>query len=634
MKYQFLQGLARISGTLCGALLLGSSAAAQTPFVENFDGVVAPALPPGWTASNGIAGNGIAWSVSAAGTPVPPSLPNAAVVDAQAGVSDKLLDSPLVTVTAMPASLSFARYIDTQLGFDGMRLEVSINGGSFRYVPFGDFSVGAYDRVIELNSGSPIAGPPAWTGNSGGYVATTYDLPPTVVPGNTVRFRWRMATDATVGGGGVRIDNLVGNNLSVSAAPPAPTAELAVMLTPSANPVVAGTQLTYLATATNNGPSAVPSLSLSTQISGTLISITPSPGGRCNGLNCFWDSATAAGATRSMSFVVRVPANLAAGTDFYATALAVSGVFDPYLDNNMVRLFTPVVGSADVSIALAASPDPVTAGATLTYIASVSNAGPSDATGVVVTIVLPNVAPLVTATVSGGGSCRGVPLVCVLTGNMAPGATRSITMTAAVEPTLPTDRSIQASASLNASSADPNLANNAAVSSTMVNSADVLGLLLRGPGAAATAQTPATVTAVSSIVGALDVQNLQIAIATGPNFSFLSLLTSGQANCQTPLVGSTGVVICLWPGSSAAGTSRSLAVTGVVGSGTVTLQATTSSLLPDPVMQNNAANLVVVAGTPGTTASTMAIPALGVWGLSLLGLLLGVFGGAALRPRA
>ena len=70
-----------------------------------------------------------------------------------------------------------------------------------------------------------------------------------------------------------------------------------------------------------------------------------------------------------------VPANAAASGSIFASALAVSGVFDPYLDNNMVRLSTPVVAAADVAITLDASPDPVLAGTMLNYVATVANGG-------------------------------------------------------------------------------------------------------------------------------------------------------------------------------------------------------------------------------------------------------------------
>src|SRR5215210_1267392 len=79
---------------------------------ENFDGVTAPALPLGWTATN-VRGTTL-WTTSSVGTPGPAadSAPNPAFVDDPAAVSDKRLDSPPITfpapgAAAGPSQLTF-----------------------------------------------------------------------------------------------------------------------------------------------------------------------------------------------------------------------------------------------------------------------------------------------------------------------------------------------------------------------------------------------------------------------------------------------------------------------------------------------------------------------------------------------
>ena len=59
--------------------------------MENFDGVTAPALPPGWVASNPTAGDGTMWATT---TTTPDSPPNAAFLVDQDGISDKALTEP------------------------------------------------------------------------------------------------------------------------------------------------------------------------------------------------------------------------------------------------------------------------------------------------------------------------------------------------------------------------------------------------------------------------------------------------------------------------------------------------------------------------------------------------------------
>lgn len=65
----------------------------------------------------------------------------------------------------------------------------------------------------------------------------------------------------------------------------------------------------------------------------------------------------------------------------------------------------PPGGSADLSVTKSDSPDPVSAGGALTYTLSVHNAGPSTATGVMVTDRLPKGVTFVSAHATGGGSC-------------------------------------------------------------------------------------------------------------------------------------------------------------------------------------------------------------------------------------
>jgi len=63
--------------------------------------VTPPALPPGWTATNGINPDGILWQTSNSGVPTPPAdtPPNAAWVNDPAPVSDKYLDLPGIYAT-------------------------------------------------------------------------------------------------------------------------------------------------------------------------------------------------------------------------------------------------------------------------------------------------------------------------------------------------------------------------------------------------------------------------------------------------------------------------------------------------------------------------------------------------------
>ncbi|PYJ10943.1 MAG: hypothetical protein DMF06_04410, partial [Verrucomicrobia bacterium] len=187
---------------------------------ENFDGVTAPALPAGWTTA--VNGAGIPWQTS---TTLPTSGPNDAFAFPAPNVGDAELITPLVTAPAMGGRLSFQNLFVlhssqfTGPGWDGMVLEISINGGPYTDIitAGGSFVTGGYTRTISSTFGSPIGGRLAWSGVSAGsasgpvYITTTVNLP-AAANGQDIRLKWRLATDNinfAITGAGVRIDSII-----------------------------------------------------------------------------------------------------------------------------------------------------------------------------------------------------------------------------------------------------------------------------------------------------------------------------------------------------------------------------------------------------------------------------------------
>jgi len=209
-----------------------------TVLAENFDTVTPPTLPAGWTATNAIDPDGIFWQTSNTGVPSPPadSPPNAAWVNDPPAVSDKYLDvGTFFIFEAYWAQLTFRHNFNLQSGFDGGVLEISsfyINNGAFTDITDpavgGSFETGGYNAIIATGTGSPIAGRNAWSGNSGGFITTTVNLPTLVVDG---KLRWRMASDNSGSGEGWRIDNITVTECHFTGLPsPTPS------LTPTATP--------------------------------------------------------------------------------------------------------------------------------------------------------------------------------------------------------------------------------------------------------------------------------------------------------------------------------------------------------------------------------------------------------------
>ncbi|MDX2034693.1 MAG: S8 family serine peptidase [Blastocatellia bacterium] len=191
-----------------------TSGTAIVTATENFDGVTAPALPAGWTATNAT-GAAPLWVTS---TTSPSSAPNALFVDDPSTVSDKRIESPAYPISSSSAQLTFRHtysFEGTTTFFDGGVLEVSIDGGAFVDVTSatagGTFLAGGYTGAISSSFSNPIGGRQAWGGaNAGGfgtYVTTTVQFG-SALAGKTAKFRWRMGSDTTATGLGWRVDNI------------------------------------------------------------------------------------------------------------------------------------------------------------------------------------------------------------------------------------------------------------------------------------------------------------------------------------------------------------------------------------------------------------------------------------------
>ncbi|MCY7345958.1 MAG: M12 family metallo-peptidase, partial [Pyrinomonadaceae bacterium] len=173
---------------------------------QNFDGVTAPALPTGWTSVQ-TSGTEINWVTT---TTTPSSAPNAAFANDPATVNAAALVSPAVAISSATAQITFKNSYSVETNFDGMVLEYSINGGTTWtdvITGGGTFVSGGYNGTISTAFMSPIGGRMAWTGNSNGYVTSTVNLPASL-NGQMVNFRWLMASDSSVAGAGVRVDDV------------------------------------------------------------------------------------------------------------------------------------------------------------------------------------------------------------------------------------------------------------------------------------------------------------------------------------------------------------------------------------------------------------------------------------------
>jgi uncharacterized repeat protein (TIGR01451 family) len=427
-------------------------------------------------------------------------------------------------------------------------------------------------------------------------------------------------------------DPALGNNTGEATTTVNASADLTIALTDSPDPVIAGTNLTYVATLTNAGPSDAQGASITLPLpAGTSpFSAGASAGGTCTSGNpsvCTWAGATAPGATRTATIVVTV--NSGQTANLSATATAASTTTDPTPGNNTATAGTVVEVQADLSVTLTDAPDPVIAGTNLTYTAVVTNVGPSDATGVVLTLPTPTNTSFVSGSVTGGGACAGSPVVCTVTGSMLPNTSRTVTIVMAVAASAPEGSTISATATVTATSPDPVPGNNSASTTTAVITRADLLLGFSASVAQTLINVPVTFTATSLNQGPSDAQGVSVTITLTPDFRYSSHTAAG-ATCTTPQVGNTGAIVCTWAGATVPGVTRTLTVVAFSNvEGPTGVSASTTSNTIDPVPNNNSGNVVVQVGY-----LIEEIPTLSGYGLILLGLMFGLIGFVAVRRQA
>ncbi len=177
----------------------------NTTFTENFDGVTAPAFPAGWTAVS--VQNGINFITT---TTNPDTAANSVfALDPLTVGGGTDLTSPSIPITASAATVSFRNRYDTEAGWDGGVLEISVNGGAFQDIiaAGGRFIENGYNGVLGAGTNNPLANRSAWNGNSGGYITSTAQLPASAA-GQNVQLRWRFGADTNTAATGWNVDTI------------------------------------------------------------------------------------------------------------------------------------------------------------------------------------------------------------------------------------------------------------------------------------------------------------------------------------------------------------------------------------------------------------------------------------------
>jgi uncharacterized repeat protein (TIGR01451 family) len=336
-----------------------------------------------------------------------------------------------------------------------------------------------------------------------------------------------------------------------------PSADLA--LHKSAPPTVAaGATLTYTLTVMNNGPSTATGVRLTDPLPPgvTLVSSTVSPAGSCVSgppVNCEVGSL-GDGGTATVSLDVTVNPSLASSTTLTNTAAVTSTTDDPDPTNNSASATTSITVLADVSLKKEAPPTAV-AGNRLSYTLTASNAGPSEAHGVVVTDPLPAGESTLSASPS-QGSCNGDTVVSCQLGTIDSGGHATIILVVQIAPGTG-GTTITNTATEQADTPDPDTSNNTGSAETSVFEAATLALSKHGPTSVIAGQT-ITWTITADNQGPSDAHNVVLEDPLPAGVIFKS--------ASSPCTHSASSITCSFA-TLAVGSSEVITITGTVSPG-------------------------------------------------------------------
>jgi uncharacterized repeat protein (TIGR01451 family) len=347
-------------------------------------------------------------------------------------------------------------------------------------------------------------------------------------------------------------------------------------------------------------PTSVTGTGWSCSISGQTVSCTRS------------DSLSASSSYPSITVNVSVLPTAPATVTNTAT---ISGGNEANLLNDTATDVATVVSSADMSVTDSASPNPVAAGANITYTQVITNNGPSAADNATLVTAIPANTSFVSIVVPSGWACTSPGsggtgnVVCTNT-NMLGGTSATLTVVVKVGTGVANGTVITDSVSVASSATDPNSSNNTATATTVVGgSGPNLSVTNTASPNPVQAGSNITYTQVVTNTGSSAITNGTFTEATPTNTTFVSITPPAGWSC-TGFPGSPCTATTV-----AAGASGTFTVVYTVNAGTASGTVITDTATVNATNQSFGSNSatatdVVATSTQADLAlSTIATPA-------------------------
>lgn len=419
-------------------------------------------------------------------------------------------------------------------------------------------------------------------------------------------------------------DPVPGNNSETeNTAYVTPDADVSVLVSDSPDPVYPDGNITYTVTVANAGPDTGPNVTLSSFGSNNLRfqSATvpagwnctlPAPGTQTTGLTCTLPAGLASGASSVLTFVMQADDALigVADTTIQFGFSAHSTISDPVPGNNSETESTAyVTPDANLAVTATDAPDPVAAGANLTYTGTIGNSGPDSATDVTFTIALAPQLLFQSLTGPAGFTCTTPAVgangtITCTAATLESAAVVPYTLVAQVNPSLNNgpDGTIQQQFVIASSTTDPTPSNNSVDVSTAYTTPDA-DLSVTNADAPDPVAPNATITYTQTIAnaGPQPAVNATLTQSTPAGTTFQSLASPAGWTCTTPAVGATGSINCS-KATMASGENGgfTLVVNVTAGSGTITSTVTGDSDTYDPDNSDNVASTTTTVIAPAS----------------------------------
>jgi len=295
---------------------------------------------------------------------------------------------------------------------------------------------------------------------------------------------------------GVNDNNLANNTATVNTlvANPA-SANIAVTNSAAPSTVAVGANITYTQSLTNNGPATATTVSFNEAIptNTTFVSLASPASWSCStpavgatGTVTCSIATLSAGSSASFTLVTKVNAGTATGTVITDTDMGSSSITDPNPSNNSATANVTVAqaNQADMAVTMSENPNPVLAGANITYTAVVTNNGPATATTVTAVDTIPANTTFSSDTVPPGWTCvvNATTVSCSnpsVAANASSAFTFVFTVTAGTAPGTVITNSVAVGSAVS----DPTSSNNTATTFDTVTSPSQADLSINKSGA-------------------------------------------------------------------------------------------------------------------------------------------------------